>query len=316
MQGRIRSLLRGEPRTRGWFDEPAGAIAGSFATFRGWVASRDPIDSIVLEADGRVETLAVRHERPDVRTALGLPHVAGWEHSLHVASATASPRTFTARLIVNGETVESRAFTCTARPTGGALEADPADSAPWDLFCARARALPASAQVLETGTRRADPAHCSHVHHLFPGVPRENYLMADMQPGIDVDVIADAHALPAAWTNRFDAYVSHSVFEHLARPWLAAHEVARVLAPGGFCHVMTHQAFPLHGHPSDYFRFSTEALRLLFEDAGLDVIEVGYKGRVKILLPPSLLPVHQYDSWNEEWPSYAYVALLAEKRRP
>ena len=313
----IDSLVRGRPRLQACFDEPSPEITGSYAVFRGWVASQDPIDSIVLEADGRIVEITARHDRPDVQAATGLPHVAGWEYDLHVAALAPGRRTFTARLLVNGEVAGSQDFTSTATRAATAVAGDAPGlprHAPWDLFCARAASLGAAAQVLEIGTRRFDPAHVSNVHHLFPGVPRANYVMADVQEGIDVDVVADAHELPAEWTNRFDAYVSHSVFEHLQRPWIAAREVARVLAPGGFCHVLTHQAFPLHGYPSDYFRFSTEALRLLFEDAGLAVLEVAYKDRVKILLPPHLLPVRHYDSWNEEWPSYAYVALVAEKR--
>jgi 2-polyprenyl-3-methyl-5-hydroxy-6-metoxy-1,4-benzoquinol methylase len=45
----------------------------------------------------------------------------------------------------------------------------------------------------------------------------------------------------------FDALVAVAVFEHLERPWIAAKEVARVLKPGGFAYVSTHQTFPLHG---------------------------------------------------------------------
>jgi SAM-dependent methyltransferase len=127
--------------------------------------------------------------------------------------------------------------------------------------------------------------------HLFPHVPRSNYVMADVDTGADVDAVADLHALPQDWAGRFDALVAVAVFEHLERPWIAAKEVARVLKPGGFAYVSTHQTFPLHGYPSDFFRFSKEALALIFKDAGLHVAEVGYEHRAKITAPNEFIPL-------------------------
>jgi len=137
--------------------------------------------------------------------------------------------------------------------------------------------------------------------------------MVDIKPGADVDVVADVHSLPLDWTNRYDACIANAVFEHLERPWIAAKEVARILAPGGSCYVATHQTFPLHGYPKDFFRFSADALALIFADAGLDALAVGYSHRTWISLPPELLPSSELDDWNAEFPSYAVVALAATK---
>jgi hypothetical protein len=59
---------------------------------------------------------------------------------------------------------------------------------------------------------------------------------------------------------RFDVIISCSTFEHLKYPAVAAHEVLKALKVGGVLFVQTHQSFPLHGYPFDYFRFSREAL--------------------------------------------------------
>ena len=158
----------------------------------------------------------------------------------------------------------------------------------------------------------------------FPGIERANYTMADIRPGPDVDVIADLHALPDEWTGRYDAFWAGAVFEHLERPWIAAKEVARVLMPGGLCYVATHQTWPLHGHPSDFWRFSAEALALIFRDAGLEVLSVGYQHRLRIVLPLDVMPpdvargpdrrrAQWLDEWNQLSPSYGVVKLAARK---
>lgn len=190
---------------------------------------------------------------------------------------------------------------------------DESSAAPRERFFAVGRSLGPGSHVLEVGTRQATEGIATHSRAAFPNVTRENYVMADVLPGHDVDVVADLHRLPAQWAGRFDAFVAIAVFEHLARPWLAAKEMARVLAPGGVCYVATHQTFPLHGHPSDFFRFSKEALSLVVEDAGLRVLDVAYEHRARIVTPEAIVPAQALDAWNAAWPSYLIVHLFAQK---
>src|SRR5271154_5761361 len=168
-------------------------------------------------------------------------------------------------------------------------------------------------EVIEFGTAQAVPGRSTHSLALFPNLQRSQYTMVDIKAGADVDVVADLHSLPPEWTNRYDACIASAVFEHLERPWIAAKEIARILAPGGICYVSTHQTFPLHGYPRDFFRFSTDALALIFSDAGLDILAVGYANRTKIILPPELLVEHHLENWNKKFPSFAIVALAAKK---
>ena len=200
-----------------------------------------------------------------------------------------------------------------ARPPGKAAP-DISTSAPRDRLVAAAAALGPQARVLEIGTKQSIEGRPTHSMHLFPNVPRQNYLMADVDTGADVDIVADLHKLPSDWTGRFDALVAVAVFEHLERPWIAAKEVARVLKPGGFVYVSTHQTFPLHGYPSDFFRFSKEALALIFRDAGMGVTEVGYEHRAKISAPNKFIPLAIQEEWNASFTSYIVVNLFAEKR--
>jgi hypothetical protein len=77
--------------------------------------------------------------------------------------------------------------------------------------------------------------------------------------------------------------LSCSTFEHLKYPTLAAHEVMKALKVGGLMYVQTVQSFPLHGYPSDYFRFSREALASLFgTQMGVDVVATNYDFPVRL----------------------------------
>ena len=80
-----------------------------------------------------------------------------------------------------------------------------------------------------------------------------------------VDVIGDAHALPFK-DGAFGFVHSSAVFEHLARPWVAAREILRVLRPGGIVFADCNFVFPYHGYPAVYFNASADGLRQLFAD--------------------------------------------------
>jgi hypothetical protein len=169
------------------------------------------------------------------------------------------------------------------------------------------------ARVLEVGTLQWVPGISTHHMEWFPYVERSAYTMADIALGADVDRVVDVHELPGDWTGHFDAFVAAAVWEHLQRPWIAAREVAKILSAGGICYIETHQTFPLHAYPDDYFRFSREALALIFDDVGLNVVATGYKYRAKILGPPEILSPDHIDEWNEALPSWLNVVLIARK---
>jgi len=74
----------------------------------------------------------------------------------------------------------------------------------------------------------------------------------------------------------FDACVSDQVFEHIeGDPFEAMKESFRVLRPGGFVAHTTCLINPVHGYPSDFWRYTPEALTLLCKNAGGAVIQSG-----------------------------------------
>jgi SAM-dependent methyltransferase len=134
-------------------------------------------------------------------------------------------------------------------------------------FWARLKKL-TSGSVLELGTLRSVPDRPTlRRDQVQPGV---QYVASDFQAGVDVDVVADAEKLSETFApGSFDAVIACSVFEHIRRPWLAAAEIGKVLKPGGFIYIQTHNCFPIHAYPYDYWRFTREAMETLFaEDVG------------------------------------------------
>ncbi len=160
--------------------------------------------------------------------------------------------------------------------------------------------------VVEVGTRQAQPG--TPTHHA-EWVPEGGQLtMVDAFDGYDVDVVADAETMAPFDDATVDAIICCSTLEHVPRPWRAIEAFARILRPGGTAFVATHQSFPIHGYPSDYFRFSIEAMRLLGTDVGLDTIAASYS------YPAVLTPPAEVTRWNPAAPVWLNVS--ATYRRP
>jgi hypothetical protein len=136
------------------------------------------------------------------------------------------------------------------------------------------------------------------------------YTSLDIQPGENVDVVGDAHKLSELLPHdHFHAAMSISTFEHLLMPWKVVVELNRVLKLGGIVFVMTHQMWPLHETPCDYWRVSREAWPALFnKHTGFRIIEAA--------MGQPLFAVGNY--WNsivnfQQFAGMAVSTVLAEK---
>ena len=128
------------------------------------------------------------------------------------------------------------------------------------------------ASLLEIGSRARSG---NTYRHLFPNLGR--YVGLDVTSGENVDVVADAHTMSDVLPEPFDFAYSVSVFEHLLMPWVAAVELNRVLKPGGMAFVQSHPAWPLHEEPWDFFRFSRDAWKGLFNPlTGFEIVDTAY----------------------------------------
>lgn len=136
----------------------------------------------------------------------------------------------------------------------------------------------------------------------------------------------DLRSLPYS-NEEFDAIVSDQVLEHVAGPpLLVIREAARVVRAGGLIVHTTCFVNPRHDAPSDYWRFSPEALELLVAAAGDRVVHSGAWGNRYVLAGDAIglryLPVNMGRSWSIthrlaklnhlKWPIATWVVAIRQ----
>lgn len=160
-------------------------------------------------------------------------------------------------------------------------------------------------RVLELGVKRSIASRSTRHDSWIPHA--SEYLGTDIENGVDVDIVADVHRLTeVTGEEQFDIIISCSTFEHFKYPHLAAHEVMKALRIGGVVLIQTHQTFPLHAYPHDYFRFSRDALAGLFgTQMSFRVLATDYEFPAKVysLREPSIVSL----------PTFLNVRLFGEK---
>jgi SAM-dependent methyltransferase len=100
------------------------------------------------------------------------------------------------------------------------------------------------------------------------------YVNLDLFPMPGVDLAADAEQLPFS-DGIFQRVECDAVLEHVRHPEQAMREIQRVLAPGGYLHLVTPFCHPFHEYPKDYRRFTLDGLKELA--AGLEPVAEGWR---------------------------------------
>jgi SAM-dependent methyltransferase len=130
--------------------------------------------------------------------------------------------------------------------------------------------------ILEVGSYQvAGQEEIADLRSLFPDRP---YLGIDARPGPGVDEVADVEALPYADAS-FGTVITMNTFEHVPRFWRAFDEIYRVLRPDGALFIACPFYFHIHEFPSDFWRFTPQAFRVLLEDYPTQI--VGWQGPPK-----------------------------------
>jgi len=97
----------------------------------------------------------------------------------------------------------------------------------------------------------------------------------DCFPYPTVDIVADIHWLPFL-NESINGVISEAVLEHVSSPQKCVEEIQRVLKPGGLVYCRVPFVVPFHSAPSDYFRWTKEGIRKLFD--GFEILEFGIAG--------------------------------------
>lgn len=88
-----------------------------------------------------------------------------------------------------------------------------------------------------------------------------------------IDVFSDLFHLSLR-SNSVDHVLCNDVLEHVPDPAGLITALHDVLKPGGNLFLSAPQGWGQHQGPHDYFRFTSYALRMLFERAGFEVLEI------------------------------------------
>jgi len=142
---------------------------------------------------------------------------------------------------------------------------------------AMATAFAPAGPVLEVGSYQVDgQSELINLRGLFPNAAE--YTGIDIRQGPGVDRVASVEKLPFADAS-FGCVLAFNTFEHVQRFWIGFEEVFRVLKPDGVLLMSVPFHFRIHNHPSDYWRFTPEALDVLLDRYAMRL--VGWHGPEK-----------------------------------
>lgn len=94
----------------------------------------------------------------------------------------------------------------------------------------------------------------------------------------NVKYICSVEKMDIVPSEAYDSAIALEVLEHLPHPWIALHEVHRIMKPNGVLIISVPHLSRLHEEPHDYYRYTKYGLRKLLEDSGFDVINISEKG--------------------------------------
>ena len=114
--------------------------------------------------------------------------------------------------------------------------------------------------IMEIGSYQVDGQES--IINLRRHFPNREYLGVDFRAGPGVDCVANVEKLPQK-DQSIGTVIAFSTFEHVEHFWLGFEEVRRVLKPDGVFLVACPFYFHVHAFPSDYWRFTPQALEVL-----------------------------------------------------
>lgn len=135
----------------------------------------------------------------------------------------------------------------------------------------------------------------ANMRKLFPA---KQFIGIDMREGPGVDRIENIERIDAP-NNSAGSILCLFTLEHVKNFYAGIKELHRVLKPGGVLIITTPFTFPIHEYPSDYWRFTPQALDYLTQDFPMKFI--GYQGYKTH--PHTTFAVAFKEEYNSKMPS-------------
>lgn len=132
------------------------------------------------------------------------------------------------------------------------------------------------------------------------------FVNLDVIPLPGVDVVASVEALPFR-DAVFSVTECDAVLEHIPHPAVAMREMERVMAVGGFLHLVAPFCHPFHEYPRDYWRFTLDGLKQL--GRGMEVVEEGWRTGPTATLLVFLLEYAKLLCASRIWRGFAHFTL-------
>jgi hypothetical protein len=133
--------------------------------------------------------------------------------------------------------------------------------------------LPLAEPVVEFGSMQVEAGQPNDLRPLFAG---REFVGTDLRPGPGVDRIEDLRGLSFG-DGEIGTALCLDTLEHCADPMTACRELRRVVSPArGTVVISSVMLMPIHGYPSDYWRFTPEGLRVLLD--GFEEVDVAGMG--------------------------------------
>lgn len=106
-----------------------------------------------------------------------------------------------------------------------------------------------------------------------------------------------------------DLVYSNNLLEHVPNPFKAAENIVRIMRAGGICFIRAPFAYRFHAMPNDYWRFSPEALKVIFSE--LECVEAALDDSIRrrdfrgsFSNQTDRVPIDDIGGWRENWMTY------------
>jgi SAM-dependent methyltransferase len=135
------------------------------------------------------------------------------------------------------------------------------------------------------------------------------YIGVDLAPGRGVDEVCASETLVQRFgADSFDLVMSTEMLEHVLDWRKVLHNLKQVLKPGGVLIITTRsKGYPLHGYPSDYWRYEISDFQELFRDFAIEVLMSDPTGGPGVFLR-ARKPIEFLEAKIDDWALYSVVS--------